>query len=131
MDGGKRDAGKEGKKKGGAGWEKNREEKEKEKEKERKGKIKERKKEGKERKKERKERREGGGRPWPTVAGGGRSWPEKVAKAPSPSKLWGASVVKMRKMEFCKRVSESEIIARWKEYDEERKMAWLVVTKVV
>ena len=37
------------------------------------------------------------------MAGGRRSWSEKVAKAPSPNNLWGASVVKMGKMEFCKR----------------------------
>ena len=78
-------------------------EEKKRKEKGRKGK-KERKKE-----KERKgknEIREGEGRPtmaWPAVVSGGRSWLEKVAKAPSPSRLWGASVVKMGKMEFCKR----------------------------
>ena len=40
---------------------------------------------------------------WPAVAGDGRSWPEKVAKAPSPSNLEGASVVQKEKMEFWKR----------------------------
>jgi len=40
---------------------------------------------------------------WPVAAGGGRSWPEKVAKAPSPSNLEGASVVKNGDLEFCKR----------------------------
>ena len=50
-----------------------------------------------------KERSEGEGRPtmaWPAVAGDGRSWPEKVAKAPSPRNLEGASVVQKGKMEF-------------------------------
>ena len=72
--------------------------------------IRERKK-GKTRKKKKKERRKGkkeegkggmvgDGRRSPAAAGVGRSWPEKAAKAPSPSKLWGASVVHLAKMEF-------------------------------
>ena len=66
---------------------------------------KEGKKNKKERKKERKERRrEGGnGRRWPETAGGGRKRPESGSSSPSPSILWGASVVHMVKMEFCKK----------------------------
>ena len=65
----------------------------------------------------------GGGRRRPEVAGDGR--PKLQAQAKE-----GASVVKMEKWSFAKGVSESEAIARWKEYDEERKMAWSLVAKV-
>ena len=74
---------------------------------EKKRKRKERKEGRKERKaKERKKEEKGEvGRPWlgrwsPAAAGVGRSWPEKVAKAPSPRNLEGASVVQKEKMEF-------------------------------
>ena len=53
---------------------------------------------GKERKKKGRGRMAGYG--LSTVAGGGRIWPEKVAKAPSPRNLEGASVVQKGKMEF-------------------------------
>ena len=82
------------------------------------------KKEGK-KEKHRKERREGGGRPtmaWPAATGVGRSWPEKVAQAPSPSNLEGASVVPKGKWSFENEASENEAIARWKEYSKGRKM---------
>ena len=70
----------------------------------------------------------GGGRRWPETAGSGRRW---VAKVPSPIN-GGASVVEMVKMEFFgNEASEKEAIARWKEYDEEKKMVCLVVIKVV
>ena len=66
----------------------------------------------------------GGGGRRPEVAGGGRLKPQRRSGD-------GASLVEMVKMKFGKGVSESEAIARWKEHDEERKVAWLLVAKVV
>ena len=76
----------------------------------------------------------GDGRKWPEMAGSGRSWPELAGEGGQGSKPKSSSGVQVyliwKIWSFTKGITESKAIARRKEHDEERKMAWSLVVKV-